>query len=121
MNCIFLRRGYPTSGNSGGSEPPIPSGPFAVVITGDYVHPYMYIDVNEKSYYQATTLEISGGTAVNVVVSSDLISWGNSVTVKLNGTTVQTGAGTYSFTPTSNITIASDSNSSGFTVSITTS
>ena len=119
MKCRLPMRIGGSSGSGGGGST-TPSGPFAVVISGEWGHPYWYYNINGKDGYLETTLEISAGTEINIVVDSQFVSWGNSVTIKHNGATVQNGGGTYTFIPTSNVTMNSTIFDTSITVTITT-
>ena len=103
MNCIFLRRGYGTSGDgdSGGGTTP---SKYTVVLKGTMSSPYSQAKISGKTYASANTVTISPGTEVMVQVGGI----GATGYIYLNGTQVATGTGSaaeYTFVPSSDVTV----------------
>ena len=87
------------------TEPNITPENIIVTLTGTFHSSMGYVKIDGTTYTSSQVLTINYGTEISVHVNKVSGSSGSSY-VKLNGTTVQTGAGTYSFIPTSaNVTI----------------
>lgn len=84
MNCIFLSRG---------ETPPLTK---TVTLAGSFNLTYGYVSINGTKYIDAQALEVEVGTEISVHVSG-IGSTASSAAITLNGSTVQSGAGTYTF------------------------
>lgn len=90
---MFLRRGK--------------VGPFTVVLTEEgngFNSSYAYATVDGTKYTDPATLELAYGSIVDVFVSARS-SYQAQCYVTLDGETVQSGAGTYSYKVTRNATL----------------
>lgn len=94
MNCVFKRRG--------GSES-VPQ--FTVLISGQANASYAYITVNGQRHYRAEEITVDEGTQISVFVAAAQSSQDYNCYINFNGTAVQTGRGTYTFSAASNCQI----------------
>lgn len=67
----------------------------AITLSGTFNSQYAYATINGVKYIGATTVEVAAGTVIDVFVGGTQASAGSVVT--LNGVTVQSGRGTYSY------------------------
>lgn len=107
---MFLRRGK--------------VGPFTVVLTEDgsgFNSSYAYATVDGTKYTDAATLELAYGSIVEVYVSGRKAEAKALCYVTLDGETVQSGAGTYSYRVTRNATLTFGKNGTGRICDIVTS
>lgn len=91
---MFLRRG--------------PIGPFAVALTetkSGFNSSYGYATIDGVKYTDPATLELAYESVVEVYVSARSAENKEKCYVTLNGETVQSGAGTYSYKVTRNATL----------------
>ena len=93
MNCIFRTRG----------EPPV-SG-FTLTISGTPDASYGYVSIGETKYSAAQTVSLPAGSEVGVYVGGRGSSSLRPCYIYLNGTLVQSGTGTYTFSLTGNAEI----------------
>lgn len=79
----------------------------------------MCVVINNTKYASDTTITINSGTRVSVRIGQSIAAY-NDIAITYNGSNVQTGAGTYTFTPTGNVTIKSAMVNGVITFAITT-
>lgn len=90
-----------------------PTGPFAVTMTGSsWADGSCYVQYENAQHMSAGTFEVPAKDTIAIYISSG--------TITLNGTTVQSGGGTYTLTVTSNTTINSSRSSGAYAITITT-
>lgn len=88
-----------SGGGSGGGTTP---SEYAVTLEGTLDSSRGYVTINGTKYTSAQTITVTAGNTVNVYVGG---SDSSASKVTLNGTTVQTGTGTYSHVVKSNCTL----------------
>lgn len=84
--------------------------PVVVTIGGSFYYEYSWVKVNGNRYTSAASVEVEPGTEVQIYTSSAFASLRSSCGVKLNGTAVLSGAGTYTHIADRNCTITMKEN-----------
>lgn len=82
-----------------------PTG-FTVAITGTLNATYGYVTINGTKYTSAAEVQVNAGDEISVYVASNNTRYNSFCWVQKDGTQVQTGSGTYTFTAEQNATIA---------------
>ena len=86
-----------------------------ITITGTGSTNYCYVEINGVKYTSAKNITIAEGTEVSVYVGTNVSYVANTnCYVKMDGTTVHKGAGTYTFCPTSDCSIELVFKSTGY-------
>lgn len=97
---------------------------YIAAISGTLSTSYGYATINDTKYKDEASVEIERNTEITVFVSSSRSSLRENCQVTMNGTVVQSGHGSYTFTAASNVSIVFERVESGrynyFTCDITT-
>lgn len=114
MNCRLPQRiGTPSGGGTTPSE-------YAVTLSGSFNSSYGYVTINGTKYTSAQTVAVTAGTEISIYVAAQYSYMDDFAKVTLNGTTVQSGSGTYAHTVNSNCTISMGSLEYAYQATITT-
>jgi len=89
---------------------------YTLSLSGTFNSTYAYAKINGTKYTSATSRTVASGETLLIHVAATRSTYDSSCSVKLNGTTVQSGKGEYTWAVTSNatVTFARTSHKAGF-------